>query len=260
LPACYSRRFYIRMLFLSRKLLSSLSELFNMFKALIVDDNKLARMTLNGMLNQIKRIRVTGEIEDAPSAITELKKNNTDILFLDVEMPGMSGFELLRILPERPLTIMITAQPRYAVEAFELNVVDFLVKPFNVARVIQSVERAIELLKVKDTSFKQVEHNHIFIKDGKTIRKILIQDILWLEAKGDYVKIVTPGTPFIIHATLRNMEEKLSGGEFVRIHRSYIIAVSKIDFIEDGIAHVHGQQLPISENYKNELLKHLRLL
>jgi len=231
-----------------------------MFKALIVDDNKMARMLLNGMLSQVKGINVVGEIEDAPSAITELKNNDIDILFLDIEMPGMSGFELLKILPERPLTIMITAQPGYAAEAFELNVVDFLVKPFNVARVIQSVERAIELLKVKNTTFKQVENNHIFIKDGKTIRKIFVQDILWLEAKGDYVKIVTPKTPFIIHATLRNMEEKLSGGEFVRIHRSYIIAVSKIDYIEDGIAHVQGEQLPVSENYKNELLKHLRLL
>jgi len=231
-----------------------------MFRALIVDDNKMARMLLGGMLSQVKGIKVAGEIEDAPAAIAELKKGDIDILFLDVEMPGMSGFELLKILPERPLTIMITAQPRYAAEAFELNVVDFLVKPFHLARVIQAVERAMELLKVKNSSFRRIENNHIFIKDGKTIRKIQLQDILWLEAKGDYVKIVTPRSPFIIHATLRNMEEKLSGGEFVRIHRSYIIAVSKIDFIEDGIAHVQGSQLPISENYKNELLKHLRLL
>lgn len=231
-----------------------------MFKALIVDDNKMARMLLSGILSQVKGIRVVGEIEDAPSAIPELKKSPVDILFLDVEMPGMSGFELLKILPERPLTIMITAKPRYAVEAFELNVVDFLVKPLQVARVIQAVERAMELLKVKNTTFKQVENNHIFIKDGKTIRKIKLPDILWLEAKGDYIKIVTPHTPFIIHATLGKMEEKLSGGEFVRIHRSYIIAVSKIDFIEDGIAHVQGAQLPVSEKYKNELMKHLRLL
>jgi DNA-binding LytR/AlgR family response regulator len=230
-----------------------------MFKALIVDDNKIARMQLTGMLNQVKGITVAGEIGDAPAAIEELRKSNIDILFLDVEMPGMTGFELLKILPERPLTIMFTAQPRYAVEAFELNVVDFLVKPFSVARVIQSAERAIELLKVKNTSFKQIENNYIFIKDGKAIRKIQMQDILWLEAKGDYVKIATAKNPFIIHATLRSMEEKLSGSDFVRIHRSYIIAVSKIDFIEDGIAHVQGEQLPISENYKNELMKHLRL-
>jgi len=231
-----------------------------MYKALIVDDNKMARMMLNEMLSKVESIRVIGEYEDAPSAINELKKNTVDILFLDVEMPGMTGLELLKILPERPLTIMITAQPGYAVEAFELNVVDFLVKPFSLGRVFQSVERAIELLKVKDSSLKQVENNHIFIKDGKAIRKILIKDILWLEAKGDYVKIITQNGPFIIHATLRNIEEKLSGGEFVRIHRSYIISVAKIDYIEDGIAHVHGSQLPVSENYKNELLKHLRML
>ena len=220
----------------------------------------MARMLLIGMLGQINGITVVGDIEDAPLAITELKKNDIDILFLDVEMPGMTGFELLKILPERPLTIMITSQPSYAAEAFELNVVDFIVKPFNVARVIQSVERTMELLKMKNSFIKNVENDHVFIKDGRSIRKIEMKDILWFEAKGDYVKIVTPKTPFIIHATLRSMEEKLSGSAFVRIHRSYIVAISKIDFIEDGIAHVQGEQLPISENYKNELQKHLRLL
>ena len=220
----------------------------------------MARMLLIGMLSQINGITVVGDIEDAPLAITELKKNDIDILFLDVEMPGMTGFELLKILPERPLTIMITSQPSYAAEAFELNVVDFIVKPFNVARVIQSVERTMELLKMKNSFIKNVENDHVFIKDGRSIRKIEMKDILWFEAKGDYVKIVTPKTPFIIHATLRSMEEKLSGSAFVRIHRSYIVAISKIDFIEDGIAHVQGEQLPISENYKNELQKHLRLL
>jgi len=231
-----------------------------MYKALIVDDNKVTGLMLHEMLKKIDGIEVINVFNSAIEARTYLKENTIDILFLDVEMPGMTGLELLKILPERPLTIMITAQPGYAVEAFELNVVDFLVKPFSLGRVFQSVERAIELLKVKDSSLKQVENNHIFIKDGKAIRKILIKDILWLEAKGDYVKIITQNGPFIIHATLRNIEEKLSGGEFVRIHRSYIISVAKIDYIEDGIAHVHGSQLPVSENYKNELLKHLRML
>lgn len=231
-----------------------------MYKALIVDDNKVARVMLAEMLRKIENIELTGEFEDAPSAIATIKKNEIDILFLDVEMPGMSGIELLRVLPQRPLTILVTAKPGYAVEAFELNVVDYLVKPFAVARVIVAVERALELLEVKNTNVNQVGNDHIFIKDGKAIRKIFLQAILWLEAKGDYVKIVTQNGNFVIHATLRSLEEKLSGAEFVRIHRGYIIPVRKIDYIEDGVAYIQSTPLPVSENYKNELLKHLRLL
>ncbi len=231
-----------------------------MYKALIVDDNKVARLMLSEMLRKIDTIELAGEFEDAPSAISRLKKNDIDILFLDVEMPGMSGLELLKILPDRPLTILVTAQAGYAVEAFELNVVDYLVKPFSISRVILAVEKATELLQVRNTKVNQVENEHIFIRDGKIIRKIMLQHILWLEAKGDYVKIVTQQGNFIIHATLRNLEEKLSGNEFVRIHRGYIIPVNKIDYIEDGAAYIQGTPLPVSENYKNELLRNLRLL
>ncbi len=231
-----------------------------MYKALIIDDNKVARVMLVEMLRKINDIEVAGEFEDAPSAISVLKKGTIDILFLDVEMPGMSGLELLKILPDKPLTILVTATAGYAAEAFELNVVDYLVKPFSVSRVILAAERALELLAVKNIKVNQVENDHIFIRDGKAIRKIFIQSILWLEAKGDYVKIVTQQGNFVIHATLRNLEEKLSGNEFVRIHRGYIIPINKIDYIEDGAAFIQGTPLPVSENYKTELLKRLRLI
>lgn len=212
------------------------------------------------MIRKIDTIELIGEFGDALSAIPTLKEGAVDILFLDVEMPGMSGFELLKILPERPLTILVTAQPGYAVEAFELNVVDYLVKPFSISRVILAAERAVELLSVKNTKIKQVEEDHIFIRDGKAIRKIVLQSILWLEAKGDYVKIVTQKGNFVFHATLRNLEEKLAANEFVRIHRGYIIPINKIDYIEDGAAFIQGIPLPVSENYRQELLKNLKLL
>jgi DNA-binding LytR/AlgR family response regulator len=212
------------------------------------------------MLKKIDDVELVGEFEDAVSAIAAIKKSHVDIMFLDVEMPGMSGLELLKVLPERPLTILVTAQPGYAVEAFELNVADYLVKPFSIARVILAVERAIELISVKNTRINQVENENIFIRDGKAIRKILLKSILWLEAKGDYVKIVTENGNYIIHATLRNLEEKLAESEFVRIHRGYIIPISKIDFIEDGAAFIQGTPLPVSESYKHDLLKRLRLL
>lgn len=212
------------------------------------------------MLKKLPEIELVGEFEDAPSALVFLKKNKVDVLFLDVEMPEMSGIDLLKVLPDRPLTILVTAQAGYAVEAFELNVVDYLVKPLSISRVILAVERVAELMQVQNSRLNTIENDHIFIRDGKTIRKIFIENILWLEAKGDYVKIVTQNGNYVIHTTLRNLEEKMSANDFVRIHRGYIIPVRKIDFIEDGTAFIQGTPLPVSENYKNDLLKRLRLL
>ncbi len=231
-----------------------------MYKTLVVDDNKVARVMLVEMLKKLPEIELVGEFEDAPSALVFLKKNKVDVLFLDVEMPEMSGIDLLKVLPDRPLTILVTAQAGYAVEAFELNVVDYLVKPLSISRVILAVERVAELMQVQNSRLNTIENDHIFIRDGKTIRKIFIENILWLEAKGDYVKIVTQNGNYVIHTTLRNLEEKMSANDFVRIHRGYIIPVRKIDFIEDGTAFIQGTPLPVSENYKNDLLKRLRLL
>lgn len=231
-----------------------------MFDALIIDDNKVARVMLAGMLTKIGGINVSGDFEDALSAISFLNKYKADILFLDVEMPAMTGLELLRILKEKPVTILVTAKPVYAAEAFELNVVDYLVKPYSLSRVISAVGKAKELLQMKNTGVTNVENGHIFIKDGRAIRKIFLQNVLWLEAKGDYVKIVTTNGNFIIHTTLRSLEERLAGNDFVRIHRSYIVPAAKIDYIEDGAAYIQGTPLPVSDNYRNDLLKNLRLI
>lgn len=231
-----------------------------MNKILIVDDNQVIRLMLSEMLKKIDNVEIVGECESAIDAKSFLSKNEVDILMLDVEMPGMTGLELLKLLPVRPVTILITAKAGYAVEAFELNVIDYLVKPLSISRVMLAVQKAKELLLVKNTQVNDINPDQIFIKDNKIIRKVLIKDILWLESKGDYVKIKTIDNQYIIHSTLKHMEEKLPTAEFVRIHRGYVIPVSKIDYIEDGVAFIMGTPLPVSETYKNELLKRLQLI
>lgn len=231
-----------------------------MYKALIVDDNNVTGLMLHEMLKKIDGIEVMRVFNSAIEARTYLKENAIDMLFLDVEMPGMTGLELLKVLPEKPLTIMVTAKKEYAVEAFELNVVDFLVKPFSLSRVMLAVEKAIELLQMKNTRLNQVEKDHIFIRDNKAIRKILLSDILWIESKGDYVKIITPNSSYIIHSTLKNMEENLPAKNFVRIHRGFLISLDKLEYIEDGAAYIQGTSLPVSETYKNDVLKNLKLI
>ena len=231
-----------------------------MDKVLIVDDNQVIRLMLCEMLKKIDDVEIVGECESAIDAKSFLSKNDVDILMLDVEMPGMTGLELLKLMPVMPVTILITAKAGYAVEAFELNVIDYLVKPISIARVMLAVQKAKELLAMKNTQLNEINPDQIFIKDNKIIRKVLIKEILWLESKGDYVKINTIASQYIIHSTLKNMEDKLPAAEFVRIHRGYLIPVSKIDYIEDGVVFIMGTPLPVSETYKSELLKRLQLI
>ncbi len=231
-----------------------------MNKVLIVDDNKVMRLMLSEMLKKIDGIEIAGECETAIDARSFLSRHTVDILLLDVEMPGMSGLELLKLLPEKPATILITAKTGYAIEAFELNVIDYIVKPVSIARIMLAIEKAKELLAMKNTQLNEVNREQIFIRDNKVIRKILLSEILWLESKGDYVKINTIEKQYIIHSTLKSMEDKLPAAEFVRIHRGFLIPVSKIDYIEDGVAFIMGTALPVSETYKNDLLKKLQLI
>lgn len=231
-----------------------------MYKVLIVDDNTVMRLMLNEMLKKIDGIEIAGECETAMEAKSFLDRQAIDILLLDVEMPGMTGLELLKVLPEKPATILITAKTGYAIEAFELNVIDYIVKPVSIARIMLAIEKAKELLAMKNTQLNEVNREQIFIKDNKVIRKVMLSEILWVESKGDYVKINTAGKQYIIHSTLKSMEDKLPAVEFVRIHRGFLIPVSKIDYIEDGVAFIMGTALPVSETYKNDLLKKLQLI
>ena len=231
-----------------------------MNKILIVDDNKVIRLMLGEMLKKIDDIEIVGECETAIEAKSFLSKHEVDVLLLDVEMPGMTGLELLKLLPQKPATILITAKAGYAIEAFELNVIDYIVKPVSFARVMLAIEKAKELLSMKNARVKEINREQIFIKDNKVIRKVLLSEILWLESKGDYVKINTAAKQYIIHSTLKSMEDKLPAADFVRIHRGFLIPVSKIDYIEDCVAFIMGAAVPISETYKNDLLKKLHLI
>ncbi|MBL7702545.1 MAG: response regulator transcription factor [Ferruginibacter sp.] len=226
----------------------------------MVDDNKVMRLMLSEMLKKIDDIEIAGECDSAIEARSFLSKQDVDILLLDVEMPGMSGLELLKLLPDKPATILVTAKTGYAIEAFELNVIDYVVKPVALPRLMLAIEKAKELLAMKHSQLNEVNPEQIFIKDNKVIRKVMLNDILWLEAKGDYVKINTAEKQYIIHSTLKAMEDKLPACTFVRIHRGFLIPVSKIEYIEDGVAYIMGTALPVSETYKNDLLKRLQLI
>jgi DNA-binding LytR/AlgR family response regulator len=176
-------------------------------------------------------------------------------------MPGMTGIELTKKLGnKKPLIIFTTAKPDYAVEAFELNVVDYIVKPVTTARFLQAVEKAKEAFDSNKQEVKIEAQEFVFVKDNGVLKKINVDDILYLEAMGDYVKVHTLQKFHVLHSTLKSIEEKLPLNKFLRIHRSYIVSLQKIDFIQDGVISIGKASIPVAETYKSSLNKRLNLL
>jgi two-component system LytT family response regulator len=228
---------------------------------LIVDDNKMARTAMNQLASHVDHLHVAGECSSAMEAYNILQKEKIDLLLLDIEMPGMSGLELTRNLgKKRPVIIFTTVKKEYAVEAFELNVADYLIKPVHPARFIQAIEKAKEICDSNNREIQVSDTEFVFIRDTGILKRIRTEDILFLEAMGDYVKLNTPQKFHAIHTTLKALEEKLPGGKFMRVHRSYIVALDKIESIEDGTIIIQKNAIPVADAYRSALNNKLNLL
>jgi DNA-binding LytR/AlgR family response regulator len=231
-------------------------------RCLIVDDNKMARMAMKQLVSQVKTLELVAECPDAMEAYNHLSSKDIDLLLLDIEMPGMTGLELTKKLGYKsPLIIFTTAKTDYAVEAFELNVVDYLVKPVLPARFLQAIEKAREAAESPRAEVKvSPGQDFVFVKDNGILKKINVDDMLYLEAMGDYVKVYTGQRFHVLHATLKSIEEKLPPAKFVRVHRSYIVSLNKIDFIQDGAITIGKASVPIADTYRPGLNKRLNML
>ena len=228
---------------------------------LIVDDNIIARTTMAQLATQVKDLVVTAECATAVEAYNFLQEQTVDLLLLDIEMPGMSGLELTRNLAKSsPVIIFTTSKKEYAAEAFELNVADYLVKPVTVSRFIQAIDRAREVINSKKEDVKVEDQEFVFIRDSNIIRRLKIDDILFAEAMGDYVKLHTAQKFYAVHSTLKTVEERLPASKFVRVHRSYIAALNKIDSIQDGTLVIQGKPVPVADAYRAALNKRMNIL
>jgi DNA-binding LytR/AlgR family response regulator len=176
-------------------------------------------------------------------------------------MPGMSGVELLKNLEKKPIVILVSGKADYALEAFELNVADYLIKPVTLPRFTKAVERAKELhdSRQKNTDV-HAEKGFIFARSNNVLSKIRIDDIKYIQALGDYVNIFTDNKRYTVHITLKGIEEKLPREKFYRLHRSYITSLNHIDNIEESTAYIGKHPLPIGEQFKKDLLKKLNLI
>ena len=228
---------------------------------LIVDDNKIARTTMKQLASQVKDLVVLGDCSTALDAYNFLQEQNVDLLLLDIEMPDMTGVELTRnLVVNRPLIIFTTSKKEYALEAFELNVVDYIVKPVTPSRFIQAIDKARIILESNKEEITTNDDEFIFIRDSNIVRRLKIDDILYAEAMGDYVKLYTPQKLYAIHTTLKAVEERLPASKFTRTHRSYIAAIQKIDTLQDGALIINGKTVPVADAYRSALNKRMNIL
>ncbi len=220
-------------------------------KCIIIEDEPAAREIMQRNISQCPDLVCDGSFEDPFSALTFLDKNTTDLIFLDINLPGMSGISFLRTLVHPPLVIITTAYPQYAVDGFDLEVVDFLLKPFSFERFYKSVNKAKEKL------FARPGVNltrKITVKANKRIYQIDLDDLLYVESCGDYTTVCCTDKKLITHGTLKNWEEKLKGQLFQKIHRSAIINLQRIDHIEGNLAIIGKHKLVISEACREQLI------
>ncbi|HEX7903941.1 MAG TPA: LytTR family DNA-binding domain-containing protein [Chitinophagaceae bacterium] len=228
---------------------------------LIIDDNKIARTVLKQLASLVKDLKVLGECANAMDAYNMLQDQHVDLLFLDIEMPGMTGIELTRHLGnKRPVIIFTTSKTEYAAEAFELNVADYIIKPVTLARFIQAVDKARELIESNKIEIQTQADEFVFVRDSNVVRRLRIDDILYAEAMGDYVKLYTPQKFYAIHCTLKSIEDRLPASKFTRTHRSYVVAIAKIDTIQDGALIINGKPVPVADAYRAALNKRMNIL
>jgi len=222
---------------------------------IVVDDEPVARKILREFIAQVPFIDMQGEFESAMKAETFLKNNATDIIFLDIEMPKVSGLQLLEKMDVEALVIITTAFPKYALEGYELDIIDYLLKPIAFGRFLKAVQKAKDYYQMRHTATATLQPSYIFVKSDKRIEKIELADILYVESTGNYVTIYTESKKIIAYLTMKSIEPQLPLNEFIKIHQSYLVNCSKIDAIEGNEIKIDSRSLPISRNYRDMVMK-----
>jgi DNA-binding LytR/AlgR family response regulator len=222
-------------------------------KCIITDDEPFARKGLQGYIQQIDFLDLRGVCENALELNSLLKQESVDLLFLDIEMPYMTGIDFLKNTPVRPRVIFTTAYEKYALQGFDLEVLDYLLKPIPFDRFLKAANKAFDYFRQQQASAPA--EDYIFVKADSKLEKIQFADILFAEALENYVAIYTIGKKIITHLPLKMLQEKLPATSFIQPHKSYIVAIDKINSIEGNILHIGNYQVPISKYQKEEVME-----
>jgi DNA-binding LytR/AlgR family response regulator len=221
-------------------------------KCLIIDDEPLAIKIIENYLSDFKNIELVATFNNAISALSIIDEQHIDVIFLDINMPKMSGLDFLRSLKIKPQIVITTAYREYAVESFDLDVLDYLVKPIPYGRFVKSINKITNQLQLEKDKLDDViikEEPYIFLKVDKKLMKIKLNDILFIESLKDYIKVMTTLGDYLVHKSMNSISEELPEENFLRIHRSFTIALNKITAVEGNSVEIARRRIPIGRNY-----------
>lgn len=227
-----------------------------MINCIAVDDEPLALKLLQDNISKVPFLKLVSACNDAFEAMKALQENKIDLVFIDIQMPGLTGLQFIGSLENKPLVIFITAYKQYALESYDLSVVDYLVKPVALDRFIKACNRAKELHELKIIK-QQPFAEYFFLNVDYSQVKVMFDDIIWIEGLGDYVKVNLKSTkkPIVVRTSLKAIETELPPNKFIRIHKSYIIAISEITAVRKNSVFIKEMELPVGETFRNAIEK-----
>ncbi len=227
-------------------------------KVLLVDDEYLALNLLEEYIKRLDDLEIVGKVKQALEALEILQNTEIDLLFLDIQMPLLKGNQLLKTLRNPPLTVFTTAYSDYAVEAFELQALDYLVKPFSFERFLQTIQKAQEHWNSQSKSLlghSSLEGHFLSVKAEGKMHKIALSDLVLVEGLKEYVKMITKNHVYIVLESLKNLEAKLPESHFLRVHKSYIVAKQQVNSLDGNLLEVQGYHVPISRGQKERVVE-----
>jgi len=231
---------------------------------IIVDDEPLAVEKIKGFIEKVDYLELKATFHSGMDALFYLRKNSVDLLFLDVQMDELDGMQLLQILPSKPYVIMTTAYNQYAIDSYELNVSDYLLKPIGFQRFTQAAERVkhkINIEKDAETvNSESIENAHFFVRSDYQLIKISLDEIRYLEAEKEYVIIHCASRKIKTRKKLKTFEEYLPSPPFFRIHKSFVISFQYLDSVSSHEVEINGKKLPLGDFYKNDLIQYMELI
>jgi len=227
-----------------------------LIKCIIIEDEKLAQDVIKNHLQRSGRFNLIGTYRNAPEAKEALENEEVDLIFLDIQLPGMTGLNFLRSLTDPPLVVFTTSYPEYALESYEFNVIDYLLKPISYERFSKTIEKIIDgkIFKTGAEDIQPFHREHIFIRSNSKFFRVSFSEIIYIEGMKDYLKIHTTEHVIITHQTMLEMENILPPGQFIRIHKSYIIATARIKAVFGNSVDMEKALLPIGLNYKERIM------
>ncbi len=224
---------------------------------IVVDDSATQRIPITKLVNDHPSLKLIGEYGNAIEAKNALKTKDVDLIFLDIEMPVLDGFDLLAVLDDPPQVIVVTGKTEYAFKAFDYDVADYLHKPLNKKRFDLAIDRVIANIKSQQVVPDEETGEHIFVKSDLKQRKVFLSQIQWVEALGDYIKLITKDETIVVLSTMKAFEQLLPKERFLRVHKSYIINLDKVTRFDSRKIGIGENVIPLSRNKKEDLLRAL---